>query len=92
MRLDLHSHEVTIRGERVVRLTPLEFRVLYMLAINEGRVVSSSRLVEYAWGYDGGDASLLKTHVCHIREKLGMPLDAKTGIKSVAGVGYKLVV
>ena len=71
LRLDLHSHEVTIKDERTVRLTPLEFRVLYMLAINEGRVVSSSRLVEYAWGYDGGEASLVKTHISHIRQKLG---------------------
>jgi DNA-binding response OmpR family regulator len=48
-------------------------------------------VVEYAWGYDSGDANLLKTHVCHIREKLDLPLEGETGIKSVPGVGYRFV-
>jgi two-component system OmpR family response regulator len=97
LRLDLHSHEVTIKDDRTVRLTPLEFRVLYMLAINEGRVVSSSRLVEYAWGYEGGEASLVKTHISHVRQKLGLdktkPEDERPGdirIKTVPWVGYSL--
>ena len=97
LRLDLHSHEVNIRGERIVRLTPLEFRVLYMLAINEGRVVSSSRLVEYAWGYDGGEASLVKTHISHVRQKLGIDKDrpgqdqpGDIRIRTVPWVGYSL--
>ena len=56
-----------------MQLTPLEFRILYLLAINEGRVIPYSRLVEYAWGYyDEGNSSLLKTHICHIRKKLGL--------------------
>ena len=55
------------------------------------RVVSSARLVEYAWGYDGGDSALLKTHVCHLREKLAMPISGSGGIKAVPGVGYKLL-
>ena len=97
LRLNLHSHEVTTKDQRTVRLTPLEFRVLYMLAINEGRVVSSSRLVEYAWGYEGGEASLVKTHISHARQKLGLdrarPEDERPGdirIRTVPWVGYSL--
>jgi DNA-binding response OmpR family regulator len=89
LRLDLQSYEVTHGGEHI-QLTPLEFRILYLLAMNEGRVIPYSRLVEYAWGYDGGDASLLKTHICHIRKKLGLAVDQKGGIRSVASVGYSL--
>jgi DNA-binding response OmpR family regulator len=87
--LDLQSHEATKGGKRV-QLTTLEFRILYILAMNEGRIIPYSRLVEYAWGYDGGDASLLKTHICHIRKKLGMPVDNEGGIRAVPGVGYSL--
>jgi DNA-binding response OmpR family regulator len=89
MVLDMQAHEVTRNGKNV-RLTPLEFKILYILASNEGRVVSSQRLIEYAWGYDGGDPSLLKTHVCHIRQKLGFK-DVGPNIESVPWVGYKLV-
>ena len=89
MRLDMQSHEVHRNG-KCVRLTPLEFRILYLLASNEGRVVSSQRLVEYAWGYDGGESSLLKTHVCHIRQKLGMQQGEGPYIQGIPWVGYQL--
>ena len=78
-----------IQAGRPVQLTPLEFRLLFLLAMNEGRVIPYSRLVEYAWGYEGGDASLLKTHICHIREKLGLQ-PGQPGIRAVTGVGYTL--
>jgi two-component system KDP operon response regulator KdpE len=88
--LNLQSHEVTCAG-RPVELTPLEFRLLYMLATNEGRVVPYSRLVEYAWGYFNEDTSgLLKSHICHLRKKLGLPSKGAGAIKAVLGVGYSL--
>ena len=90
MVLDLQSHETMKAGQPVV-LTPLEFRIAFILAMNPNRVVPYSRMVEYAWGYDTGDANLLKTHICHVREKLNMPIQAKSGIKAVPGVGYRLV-
>ncbi|MCC6174653.1 MAG: response regulator transcription factor [Chloroflexi bacterium] len=87
--LDLQSHEARKAGI-LVQLTPLEFRIVYMLAMNEGKVVPYVRLVEYAWGYDGGDSSLLKTHISHVRSKLGMSGDQPGTIKSIPGVGYTL--
>jgi two-component system, OmpR family, response regulator MtrA len=97
LRLEMQSHEVTVRDGRTVRLTPLEFRLLYMLAINEGRVVSSSRLVEYAWGYEGGEGSLVKTHISHMRQKLGLDKDRAGAeqpddvhISTIPWVGYSL--
>jgi DNA-binding response OmpR family regulator len=88
--LDRPSHQAT-RGGEPIQLTPLEFRIFYLLAMNVGRVIPYSRLVEYAWGYDGGDSSLLKTHICHIREKLGLSAGVSTGaIRAVPGVGYSL--
>ena len=87
--LDLQSHEAT-KGGRAVQLTPLEFKILYMLALNEGRVIPYSRLVEYAWGFDGGDANLLKTHISHIRDKLGLDAGQSGAIRAVAGVGYSM--
>jgi DNA-binding response OmpR family regulator len=91
LTLDLNSQEAK-KGDELLVLTRLEFRILYMLAMNPGRVVPYSRLIEYVWGYyNEGSASLLKTHVSHIRRKLGVPLGAKDGpIKGVLGVGYML--
>jgi hypothetical protein len=36
-------------------------------------------------------AGQLKTHICHIRRKLGLPLDVPGAIRSLATVGYSLV-
>jgi DNA-binding response OmpR family regulator len=88
-RLDLHAHEVT-RGDLCVRLTPLECRVLYMLAVNEGRVVRSGRLVEYAWGYVASEPALLKAHICHLRQKLRVRPGEPGYIKTIRWVGYVL--
>jgi DNA-binding response OmpR family regulator len=88
--LDLHAHQATKAG-RTVQLTRLEFQILYMLVLNAGWVIPYSRLVEYAWGYyDEDNSKLLKTHICHIRQKLGMPADGTSGIKAIIGVGYTL--
>jgi DNA-binding response OmpR family regulator len=87
--LDLESHEVTLAG-RTVRLTPTEFRLLYILAMNAGRVVASARLVEYAWGYAESDISLLRGHLSHIRSKLGLRHGGPGEIVAVSGVGYSL--
>jgi two-component system response regulator MtrA len=89
--LDVEGYEARV-GERVVQLTRLEFRILHLLAVNVGRVVSYGRLVEYGWGYDGGDVALLKTHVCHIRAKLKLPRGRLGDILAMPGVGYRLTV
>ena len=88
LTLDMESHEAR-HGDQVVQLTPIEFGLLYILAANAGRVVSSSRLVDYAWGYDGGDVSLLKTHISHIRTKLEWPQSGLGEITAVPRVGYR---
>lgn len=88
--LDLQSHAVSVDGQPV-ELTPLEFKLLYVLAMNEGRVVPYSRLIEYAWGFFNEQSSaLLKTHICHIRQKLGMDTGKRSRLKAVFGVGYSL--
>jgi DNA-binding response OmpR family regulator len=89
--LEQESHQVRL-GDRSVQLTPIEFRLLYMLASNAGRVVSGARLVDYVWGYDEGDPSLLKTHVSHIRKKLRLGPGSPIAIRSAPRVGYRLVV
>jgi DNA-binding response OmpR family regulator len=90
LALQLESLQV-LKAGATIQLTPLEFRILFLLAMNEGRVIPYSRLVEYAWGYDGGEASLLKTHICHIRQKLGLVAGGDgLKIKAVVGVGYSL--
>ena len=90
LRLDVETHEVIHHGHEIA-LTPLEFKLLHILAANSGRVVTASRLVDYAWGYDGGSVSLLKTHISHIRKKLNLPQSDIGDIRAVSRIGYRLI-
>ena len=90
LRLDQESHEIHTGGSRV-RLTPIEFRLLQVLATNEGRVISTSRLADHAWGYAGGDATLLKAHISHVRRKLRSVGSTLVDIRAVPSVGYRMI-
>ena len=87
--LDLESRELK-HGEQVVRLTPLEFRILFLLALSPGRVVSTSRLVDYAWTYEAADPSMVKIHISRIRGKLKELGCDPAALKSIRWVGYCL--
>ena len=87
LRLVPETNEVTWR-EEVVRLTRIEFRILYLLVANAAHVVSTGRLYTYVWGSAGADANALRTHISHIRRKLVRSGSALGEITSVPGVGY----
>ena len=89
LTLDLDRHEVRREGT-CVQLTPIEFRILHLLATNSGRVIPHSRLLEYAWEFEVDDPGLLRSHLYHIRAKLNLPKRGPGAIRSVSGVGYSL--
>jgi two-component system response regulator MtrA len=90
--VDLESHQVS-RGDSIVLLTPIEFRLLSMLASNEGMVVSFSRLIEYGWtrkNYNKSNLDALKTHITHLRQKLQLLGGQSIDIDVVPRSGYFL--
>lgn len=84
------THECTLYGKEV-RLTPIEFKILWMLCEADGRVVSSEELFEKVWGEKYLDSNnTVMVHIRRLREKLQeKPRDPKF-IKTVWGVGYKI--
>lgn len=87
LTLDPVSYEVMWRQESV-RLTPTEFRILYLLVTNAGHVVPASRLYTYVWGSDGADANALRSHMSHLRRKLEAGGPPPGTITSIPAVGY----
>lgn len=88
---DLEAQRVFNAGRPSKPVTRLEFRVLYHLALNAGHVVSYSHLTELALGYyDENSATLLKTHVSHLRSKLGLRQEGRCSITAVPRRGYRL--
>ncbi|HLZ10647.1 MAG TPA: response regulator transcription factor [Chloroflexota bacterium] len=90
--VNLETHQVRYE-DAVVLLTPIEFRLLSMLASNEGMVVSFNRLIEYGWtrkSYSKSNLDALKTHMTHLRRKLQSLGGQPIGIDVVPRSGYLL--
>jgi DNA-binding response OmpR family regulator len=88
VRVDLDAHDVSRAGVPL-RLTRLEMRVVYFLVANAGRVVPTDRLIALVWGEDGGDSFALKTHISHIRAKLGITAGEPGYISVIPQLGYR---
>jgi DNA-binding response OmpR family regulator len=88
--LNEEFREVRVNGGAPVRLTRTEFKVLQLLAANLGRPVPTSRLVEHGWGFDEGDGQLLKSHIYHIRHKLGLARRGPGALEAIPQLGYVL--
>ena len=90
--IDSMHNEVTVQG-RMTRLTPTEGKLLHLLAINANDVCTSEQIVNYVWGYDDavGDASLIKAHIRHLRQKVEEDPGDPQYILTVPGIGYTLI-
>jgi two-component system response regulator ResD len=87
--IDAPRRRVTQEG-REVELTPREFDLLYILALNRGIVMSREKLLERVWGYDYyGDTRTVDVHIRHMRDKLGEDSSHPRYLETVWGVGYK---
>ncbi len=89
--LDKDRHECML-NERPLALTPTEFSILWVLASNQGRVVSSEELFQEVWGekYFTKDNNTVMVHIRHLREKMHDNAQKPKYIKTVWGVGYKI--
>lgn len=90
LQVDKETHRVTVDG-RSVKLTPIEFGILYLLASHPGRVFNSEEIFEMIWKDKYFESSNSVTvHISRLRDKLEKELEGETLIKTVWGVGYKI--
>ena len=77
--------------DRNIKLTPREFDILEVLAINRGRVLSTEQIYEKVWNEPFYNSeNTVAVHIRNIREKIEInPKDPKY-ITLVWGVGYKI--
>lgn len=86
--LNTQSYEAYLNDQKLT-LTLKEFELLHYLIDNRGIVLSRDQLLKTLWGYSyDGDTRVVDVHIFKLRDKL----DPKAQmIKTVRGVGYKLV-
>ena len=91
LELDEDSREVRVDGT-VVDLTRTEFDLLAALASRPGRVLQRETLLREVWHTDWeGSVRLVEAHMSNLRRKLQAAGLTSPEIRTVRGVGYRLV-
>lgn len=84
------NHKVTIDGEEI-RLTPIEFDILYLLSSNPGKVFSTDEIFEKVWNEKVYEANnTVMVHIRRLRGKMKEDQRQDKIISTVWGVGYKI--
>ena len=90
--LDPNSRTASRAGEEIA-LTAKEYEILHLFARNPGRLFSREELYDRVWGEDtAGDVSTVTVHIRKLREKVEIDPSDPTLIRTVWGMGYRLVV
>ena len=76
--------EVSVDGEPV-RLTPIEYKILLLLAKNPGRVFSSEEIYERVWQEKAINTDTIMVHVRNIREKIELDIEVGDMIVVTSG-------
>ncbi|WP_195574717.1 response regulator transcription factor [Paenibacillus sp. 1001270B_150601_E10] len=84
------THTVTV-DDQEVKLTPREFAILKMLAVNQGIVLSMDKIYQEVWNEPFMDSkNTIMVHIRKIREKIEKDKQNPRFIKTVWGIGYKM--
>ncbi len=91
--LDPVEQRVQFANGRTVNLTPLEFRLLYYLMKNAGRVLNAEQILSKVWGYDyEGESNLVAVYIRRVRAKVEPEPERPRHVITVRNLGYKFVV
>lgn len=78
-------------GDKVQKLTPIEFDIFNLLFQNHGNMVSAQKLLKEVWGYEPDDSvETIRVHIRHLRSKIDKISGDKKYIETIYGGGYKL--
>ena len=90
MVINKDNHKVIVDDEEI-KLTPIEFDILYLLASNPGRVFSTDEIFEKVWNEKVYEANnTVMVHISNLRGKLEQSGEQPPQIKTVKGLGYKM--
>jgi len=89
LSIDFSRHKVMVRGKEV-HLRPTEYRLLYHLVSNAGRVLTHETLLRKVWGYEYRDEDhYLWLYITYLRQKIEEDSKHPKYILGERGIGYR---
>ena len=89
--VDLEKRAVS-RGGKPIHLTPHQYELLRLLALNEGKLLTHKTLLREVWGPGYGDAAnLLHVNISQLRRKIEPDRARPQYLLTETGAGYRLV-
>jgi len=90
--LNTRTYELDSESTGTIRLTPVQYDLLYHLMSHPGEIFSPSRLLDEVWDYpsDAGSPDLVRVHIKNLRERIEEDPRNPTFLKTVAGYGYTI--
>jgi two-component system KDP operon response regulator KdpE len=90
LRIDLVRRQVLVGG-REVHLTPIEYKLLALLAQNAGRVLTHRQIIRDVWGAAyAGQTHYVRVHMAELRKKIEEEPARPRLLVTEPGVGYRL--
>lgn len=87
LSIDFPSRTVIADG-RKVHLTPIEFRIVSLLAKNQNTVLLHEQIINEIWGPFNSDNLVLRVNIANIRRKIEQDPGNPKYIRTATGVGY----
>ena len=92
LTVDLTRHQVLLGGQEI-HFTQNEFKILELLAIHAGKVLTYDFILEHVWGPYGSSGSnqILRVNMANIRRKLKENPSEPRYIHTELGIGYRML-
>ena len=79
-------------GDKELHLTPIEYKLLCLLARNVGKVLTHTYIMQQIWGSSGAsDIASLRVFMATLRKKIDSSADGPQYIQTHIGVGYRMM-
>jgi len=90
LTINYASRTICVDG-KAIHLTPIEFRIMTLLTVNAGKVLTHDQIINEIWGPYNSDNLVLRVNMANIRRKIeANPAEPKYVITEV-GVGYRVI-
>lgn len=90
LRID-YDRRLVLEDEKEIHLTPVEYKIITILAQNAGRVITYDSLLNELWGPYSGDNRILRVNMANLRRKIELNSADPKYILTEVGVGYRMI-